>query len=312
MPLHPVPTPGRTTSVMRAARVSASLGALFLAACGGSVSTEATPPPPAAPTTVTLSARVLNAAGTATVSDATVVVATSSGSTTLALNNGSYSASIAVSQFAANVPVVITISKPGFLTETVQIAAADIVAGRTVSVPTPVTLDIVPVATLIAAQGVALTRLGNGETTDVGLQSGQVFGTRKTLQLGTFGSLDLTQYASLTVSINFRGVDATRLGCADKVAVYQTTNTDGTFAPAQVLANFTATSTPALPDSPDASETGLASLTLSTAGLVAANGPLWLEISSGACRRPDGTQIDAFDDFEFFDVRGTFNPVAPV
>jgi hypothetical protein len=312
MPLYPVPTPGRTASVMRTARVSASLGALFLAACGGSVSTEAPAPAPVQPTTVTLSTQVLDATGTNPVSGATVVVATSAGSTTLALNDGRYSASIAVNQFAANVPVVITISKPGFLTETIQIPAADIVAGRTVSINTPVTLDVVPVTTLIAADGIALTRLGNGETTDVGLQSGQIFGTRKTLQLGTFGSLDLTQYASLTLSINFRGLDVNRQGCADKVAVYQTTNTDGTRTAAPDLATFTPTSTPALTDSPDSNETAAALLAMPVSGLVAANGPIYVEISSGACKRPDGSQIDAFDDFEFFDVRATFDPVTPV
>lgn len=307
MLLQPAPHPSNFGS--RTARVSTTLGALFLAACGGSVSTEA---PPVQPTTVTLSTEVLNSAGTAAVSDATVVVATSSGSTTLALNNGRYSASINVNQFAANVPVVITISKPGFLTETVQIPAADIVAGRTVNVSTPVTLDVVPVTTLIPADGVALTRLGNGETTDVGLQSGQVFGTRKALQLGTFGSLDLTQYRSLTLSINFRGLDVNRLGCADKVAVYQTTNTDGTRTAAADLATFTSTSTPALTDSPDSNETAVTLLAMPVSGLVAANGPLYVEISAGACKRADGTQIDAFDDFEFFDVRAIFDPVTSI
>ena len=313
MPLHPVPTPGRTTSIMRAARVSASLGALFLAACGGSVSTE---PPPAEPTTVTLSTQVLDATGSQAVSGATVSVATKDGSATLALNNGSYSARVEVAQLPARnsgVPVVITISKAGFLTETVQIAATDIVAGRTVNVPTAVTLDVVPDTTLIAADSSAITRLGNGVTENAGLQSGTVYvdrfyptGTGRRMKLDDFTQA-LAAYQSMTLSISFRGVDASQFRCADQVAVFQTADTTGARINGRAdVAVFTA---PTLPDSEsEGSVSNVAFPLIPTTSLNTGNGPLWVEIKSGAC----ASSGNDLDDFEFFDVKAMFTSAAPV
>ncbi len=313
------PAPRPVASRRHSALVASGLSALFLAACGGGggSTAPAAPAPPAVVPSLTVSTAVTEQDGTTAITGAVVSITTSTGTVTLTENNGTYTLAIPTSQLptsSASTPVVVTISKDGYVPESVVISSDKLVAGTTVTIPAT-TLTQVAVTDLIPAEGLALVRLGNGKTAggaNEALQASLPANTsvaNKLIKLGSIDSLfgadgTLTSYYStVTLAISFRGLQATY--CADKIALFQAATADGSGTRTAETVITASTEPTKLADFDSGLPKDL-TFALSTAGLVKGSA-LWAEVASGACKDSANNVIDDLDDFEFFNVHASFS-----
>lgn len=298
------------------ALVVSGLSALFLAACGGGGGSPAPAPAPAIPS-LTVSTAVTEQDGTTAINGAVVSVTTNTGTVTLTENNGTYTLAIPTNQLptsTASTPVVVTIVKDGYVPESVVITSDKLVAGTTITIPAT-TLTKVVATDLVPTEGLALVRLGNGKTAggaNEALQTSLPANTsvaNKLIELGSIDSLfgadgTLTSsYSTVTLSISFRGLQATY--CADKIALFQAATADGSGTRTAETVITASTEPTKLADFDNGLPKDLA-FDISTVGLVKGSA-LWVEVASGACKT--GTSVvDDLDDFEFFNVHASFKP----
>ena len=309
------PAPFPAASRRHGALAASSLSALFLAACGGGGSTAPAPAPAPVPS-LTVSTAVTEQNGTA-ITGAVVSITTSTGTVTLTENNGTHTLTIPTSQLptsTASTPVVVTISKDGYVPESVVITSDKLVAGTTVTLPATA-LTQVAITDLIPAEGLALVRLGNGKTAggaNEALQASLPANTsvsNKLIKLGSIDSLFGTDgtltsyYSTVTLAISFRGLQATY--CADKIALFQAASADGSgIRTAETV--ITASTEPTKLADFDSGLPKDLTFALPTAGLVKGSA-LWAEVASGPCKDSGNNVIDDLDDFEFFNVRASFS-----
>lgn len=330
---HPVLVQAESMSTQARTKIAAGIATLLLTACGGgggSTTPEQITPitpvtpvapitpvtPEAAPVQVSITAQVTDAASVngASLEGAVVTLSTSATATpvtttaVLDTSTGTYTlqASIDPATLPTTAPVLLTISKPGYETQVIEVSSSQLKAGIPVTTEAPVALKrLDPVTELAPPEGVALTRIGDNKAPNDEInkymQTASV-GLSKTLQLGSIESLadsagNLSAYPTMTLSISFRALQSS--GCQDdEVRLYQAQTQGSTPTLIQRFAWNTA------PKLIDASANGSLTLfqpTISTAGMKLGQGPLWLELKSGLC------MFDEYDDFEFVNIHAKFN-----
>ncbi len=301
--------------------LAASLVALLLTACGGggseSTATVAAPVTPVTPVTKPLQVKITTVvtdsadASSTPLEGAVITLSTSAAEVpvvaTLDVVTGTYTlqTSLDPATLPTSAPVLLTISKPGYETQVIEVLSSQLKAGIPIA-ETPIALKpLDPVTELAPAEGVTLTRVGDNKAPNDEInkymQTAAV-GLSKTIHLGSIDSLadgsgHLSAYPTMTLSISFRALQAN--DCQDdEVRLYQAQAQGAT---PTLIQRFSWNTTPQLIDANVNGSLTLFQPTISTAGMKIGQGPLWLEIKSGLCLP------DEYDDFEFVNIHAKFN-----
>lgn len=246
----------------------------------------------------TLSGTVSDAATGAGIAGATVQIGTNDSNVGVSVvtdSNGDYTLSVTTSTLNTETTIVVTVSKPGYATQVIEYTGLSS-AGGVIS-DTSTTLTRATDNEFYPTDGVALTRLGDGQANDdtvnSKLQVGTVaLATTKTINLGTPVADQLAENVTLTVSTTMRGVQAEI--CADTITISQ-----GTFSKTWTNGGADDLSNSAN----DGTLTGY-NFDVPTSSLSAGTS-VTVTIASGACS--GAVAPDYVDDFEFVNVHGVFH-----